>query len=61
MTPSLELHLAASAYANKRKKEYLDYVEKSSAKKLSKDMIRWIWVAHYEGYRDAMQEKNHGH
>jgi hypothetical protein len=58
-----ELHLEAAAYANRRKEAYLDYVKKGkgSAKKLSKDMIRWIWVAHYEGYRDAMQEKNHGH
>jgi hypothetical protein len=57
MTPSEELHLQAAAYANRRKEAYLDYVKKGLAEKLSKEMIGWIWVAHYEGWRDAMQEK----
>ncbi len=59
MTPSEELHLQAAAYANKRKEAYLDYVKKGkgSAKKLSKEMIGWIWVAHYEAYRDAIQAR----
>ena len=56
MTPSEELHLQAAAYANKRKEAYLDYVKKGE--KLSEEMLGWIWVAHYEGWRDAMQEKN---
>ena len=59
MTPSEELHLQAAAYANKRKKAYLDYVKKGE--KLSEEMLGWIWVAHYEAYRDAVQEKNDGH
>lgn len=53
MTPE-ELHLQAAAYANKRKEAYLDYVKKGE--KLSEEMLGWVWVAHYEGYRDAMQE-----
>jgi len=61
MTPSEELHLQAAGYANRRKEAYLDYVKKGLAEKMSKKMIDWIWVAHYEAYRDAMQEKNHGH
>jgi hypothetical protein len=54
MTPE-ELHLQAAAYANRRKEAYLDYVKKGSAKKLSEEMLGWIWVAHYEGWKDAME------
>lgn len=61
MTPSEELHLQAAGYANRRKEAYLDYVKKGLAEKMSKKMIDLVWVAHYEAYRDAMQEKNHGH
>lgn len=57
MTPSEELHLQAAGYANKRKETYLDYVKQGLAEKMSKKMIDWIWVAHYEGYRDAVQSK----
>jgi len=56
-----ELHLKAAAYANKRKKAYLDYVKKGLAEKLSEEMLSWIWVAHYEGYRDGMKGGNHDH
>jgi hypothetical protein len=56
MNQEEELHLQAAAYANKRKEAYLDYVKKGE--KLSEEMIGWIWVAHYEGWRDATQEKN---
>lgn len=56
-----ELHLQAAGYANRRKEAYLDYVKKGLAEKLSEEMLGWIWVAHYEGWRDATQEKNHGH
>lgn len=56
-----ELHLQAAAYANKRKDAYVDLMKKGSVEKLNQKMIGWIWVAHYEGFRDAMQEKNNGH
>ena len=56
-----ELHLKSAAYANKRKEAYLNHLKKGLAKKLSKDMIDWIWVAHYEGYRDAMNGEKHGY
>ena len=49
-----QLHLQAAAYANKRKEAYLDDV---MAEKLSEEMLGWVWIAHYEGYRDATQEK----
>jgi hypothetical protein len=55
MTPSEELHLKAAAYANKRKEAYLDHVKKEE--RLSEEMLGWIWVAHYEGYRDAIQAR----
>ncbi len=52
---SEELHLKAATYANKRKEAYLDYVKKGE--KLSEEMIGWVWMAHYEGYRDAIQAR----
>lgn len=57
MTPLEELHLQAAGYANKRKEAYLAYLKKGLEEKLSEEMIGWIWVAHYEGYRDAVQDK----
>jgi len=51
-----ELHLKAAGYANRRKEAYLDYVKKGE--KLSEEMTGWIWVAHYEGYRDAIRERS---
>jgi len=53
-------HLQAAAYANERKDAYLDLMKKGAVEKLNRKMINWLWVAHYEGYRDAVQEKNHG-
>jgi len=50
-----ELHLKAAAYANRRKEAYMDYVKKGE--NLSEEMINWLWVAHYEGYRDAIQTR----
>jgi hypothetical protein len=57
MTPSEELHLAASGYANGRRDAYLDLMKKGSVEKLSGDMLVRIWLAHYEGYRDALQAR----
>lgn len=57
MTPE-ELHLQAAGYANRRKEAYLDHLRQGLAEKLSEEMIGWIWVAHYEGWRDAVQQKN---
>ena len=50
-----ELHLQAAAYADRRKKAYLNYVKKGE--KLSEEMIGWIWMTHYEAYRDAIQAR----
>ena len=52
-----EPHLQAAEYANRRKEAYLDYVKKGLAEKLSEEMVNWLWVAHYEGYRDAIRAR----
>jgi len=57
MTPSEKLHLQASAYANERKEAYLDRMKQGLVENLSKEMTGWLWVAHFEAYRDAMQAK----
>ena len=57
MTPSEELHLQAAAYADRRMEVYLDRMKQGLVEKLSKKKIDWLWVAHYEGYRDAIQAK----
>lgn len=54
-----ELHLQAAAYANRRKEAYLDRMKQGSVENLSREMIDWLWLAHYEGYRDAIQEQDH--
>ena len=48
-----ELHLAASGYSNNRKNAYIELMKKGKVKKLSKDMLNWLWVAFYEGYREG--------
>ena len=58
MTTSEELHhLEAAAYANERRHAYLDRMKRGLAEKLSEEMIGWIWIAHYEAYRDAIQTR----
>ena len=48
-----ELHEKASAYACNRKDAYLEKMKKGEVKKHSKDILNWIWVAHYEGYKEG--------
>ena len=50
-------HLEAAGYANKRKEAYLDRMKQGSVEQLSEEMIGAIWVAHYEGYRDAVRAR----
>ena len=61
MTRSAELHLEASAYANRRRDAYLGRMKQGLAEELSEEMLHWLWVAHYEGWRDAIQETKHGY
>jgi hypothetical protein len=57
MTQEEELHLQAAAYANRRKEAYLDRMKQGSVEKLSREILDLLWVAHYEGYRDAIQTR----
>ena len=47
------LHEKASAYASNRKDAYLEKMQKGEVKKHSKEILNWIWVAHYEGYKEG--------
>ena len=48
-----ELHEKASAYASNRHDTYIAKMKKGEVKKHSKDILNWIWVAHYEGYKEG--------
>ena len=47
------LHEKASAYASNRHDTYIAKMKKGEVKKHSKDILNWIWVAHYEGYKEG--------
>lgn len=53
MTPSEQLHLAASSYATNRSDAYAKAVKEGIAKKRTPVQIQGIWLAHYEGYREG--------
>ena len=48
-----ELHEKASAYASNRHDTYIAKMQKGEVKKHSKEILNWIWVAHYEGYKEG--------
>lgn len=48
-----ELHEKASAYASNRKDAYLEKMKLGKVEKKTKDELNWIWVAHYEGYKQG--------
>ena len=48
-----ELHAKASDYASNRKNAYLAQMQLGKVKKKSQDELNWIWVAHYEGYKEG--------
>ena len=47
------LHEKASDYASNRKNAYLAKMQLGKVKKKSQDELNWIWVAHYEGYKQG--------
>ena len=47
------LHEKASDYANNRHDTYIAKMQKGEVKKHSKEILNWIWVAHYEGYKEG--------
>ena len=48
-----ELHAKAGEYASNRRDAYIAQMQKGEVKKNSKDILNWIWVAHYEGYKQG--------
>lgn len=48
-----ELHEKASAYASNSKDAYLEKMKLGKVEKKTKDELNWIWVAHYEGYKEG--------
>ena len=48
-----ELHEKASAYANNRRDAYLKKMKLRKVEKKTKTELDWIWVAHYEGFREG--------
>ena len=48
-----ELHEKASAYASNRKDAYLEKMRKKEVEQQTNTQLNWIWVAHYEGYKEG--------
>ena len=48
-----ELHQLAADYASNRRDGYLAQMQLGKVKKKTKDELNWIWVAHYEGYKEG--------
>jgi spore maturation protein CgeB len=57
MTPQEIIHIKAAKYANTCKEQFLQKVKEGVIEPRTKKMEGWIWMAHYEGYRDALQEQ----
>ena len=54
-----ELHLKAAEYANHRKERF-DAAVKEAADpppRYIQDIYRWLWVSHYEGYKNGYKAK----
>ena len=47
------LHAKASDYASNRRDAYLAQMQLGKVKKKNKDELNWIWVSHYEGYKEG--------
>jgi len=50
MTPSEQLHLDASAYANKRIAMHKEAIKQQKQTPLEERVHNGTWIAHYEGY-----------
>lgn len=57
MTPKEIIHIKAAKYANTCKEQFLQKVKEGAIEPRTKKMEGWIWMAHYEGYRDALQDQ----
>ena len=56
MTPQEVIHIKAAKYANTCKEQFLQKVKEGVIEPRTKKMEGWIWMAQYEGYRDAFQD-----
>jgi hypothetical protein len=74
MTPEEILHKEAARFASNRLIAYMKGMASGDVEKKTKNELEWIYIAHYEGYREgywvatgdkefstdpAKQEKNH--
>ena len=50
------LHKRASSYASNRREGYLAQMKLGKVKKKNQDELNWIWVAHYEGFKEALTQ-----
>ena len=48
-----ELHGKAATYASNRRDAYLEKMKQGQVEKKTKDELNWLWLAHYEGYREG--------
>jgi hypothetical protein len=48
-----ELHEKAATYATNRKNAYVEGMNQGKVEKHTNDELLWIWLAHYEGYREG--------
>ena len=48
-----ELHQLAADYASNRKDAYFENMTLGKVEKKTKDELNWIWVAHYEGFKEG--------
>ena len=55
-----ELHQLAADYANMRKDKFNEAVEKSLSPppKYIQKLYQWLWVAHYEGFKNGHMSKD---
>jgi len=57
MTPQEVIHIKAAKYADTCKEQFLQKVKEGVIEPRTNKMEGWIWMAHYEGYRDALQDQ----
>ena len=48
-----ELHYKAATYASNCKNAYVEAMNQGKVDRHTNDELNWIWVAHYEGYKEG--------
>ena len=57
MTPAEQLHLDATAYANKRRAMHKEAIKQQKQTPLDDKVHNGTWIAHYEGYVAGYEAK----